>query len=350
MKKRFMMATAIVFAVTACGSNNDDANPADTGAAADTHVAETTGDAPNDTTSSETSDATDASDTSTPNVLTLPGDSYYPESLNAAADGTLYVGSLGTGEVVKFAPGSTTAVQFVAAGDPKGVAGVFVDDAGAQLWLCAADLTTSPPTTEVRAYDLASGTKKTTLAFSSPAFCNDFALDASGTMYVADSFGKVWSKKKTDAALSVWSSDAKLATSVSGGFGADGIALDGAGNLYVTVFSDGRLVKIPINGDGTAGTATDVTVTPALKTPDGMRRLDATTFVVADGTAGTVTKIVISGDTGASSTVGSGLNGPTSVVKVGATFWVSEGQLGHLTGAIPGPPTLPFDVRAVPAG
>ena len=29
--------------------------------------------------------------------------------------------------------------------------------------------------------------------------------------------------------------------------------------------------------------------------------------------------------------------------------WVSEGQLGHLLGQIPGPPTTPFLLRRIPA-
>src|SRR5258707_2934404 len=62
--------------------------------------------------------------------LVLPGNNYYPESLNVAADGTLFVGSLATGQVVRFAPGSTTAQVFVLPGTVKAVAGVLVDDAG----------------------------------------------------------------------------------------------------------------------------------------------------------------------------------------------------------------------------
>ena len=61
--------------------------------------------------------------------VALPGDTFYPESLNAAADGTLFVGSLGTGAVVKVAPGSSSAVQFLTVGAPRGVTGVLPDSA-----------------------------------------------------------------------------------------------------------------------------------------------------------------------------------------------------------------------------
>ena len=109
--------------------------------------------------------------------LALPGDTFYPESLNAAADGTLFVGSLGTGAVVKVAPGSSSVVQFLAGGNPKGVTGVLPDSASSTLYLCAVDLSTMVPTSEVRAYDLVSAALKATYPFPNAAFCNDLALE-----------------------------------------------------------------------------------------------------------------------------------------------------------------------------
>jgi streptogramin lyase len=281
--------------------------------------------------------------------LALPGDTFYPESLNAAADGTLFVGSLATGAVVKIAPGSSTPVQFLAGGDPKGVTGVLPDSPSSTLYLCAVDLSKMVPTSEVRAYDLGNATLKATWPFPNAAFCNDLALDGAGNLFVSDSFGSVYRLAKGAMALVQWSADPLLAASMMGGFGADGIALDGKGNLYVNTFTGGHLVRIPIQQDGSAGTAVSITVTPALQTPDGMRMLDANTLILADGTAGQITKVAISGTNGTATVAGTGLNGPTGVVKVGSTYWVSEGQLGHLTGQIAGPPSLPFLVRGLPA-
>jgi sugar lactone lactonase YvrE len=286
-------------------------------------------------------------DATTPSSLTLPGNAYYPENLYAAPDGTLYVGSLGTGEVVKFAPGSTTPAPFIAAGDPKGVSGVYVS--GSALWLCAVDLSTNPPTTEVRSYDLTTGAKTASYPFSQPAFCNDLLIDPASNLFVTDSFGAVWKLAKGSGTLAVWSNDSKLAPPTASGFGADGIALDGAGNLWVSNFSAGQLLRIPINADGTAGAAVPLTITPSLGTPDGMRWLGTNMIVLADGQAGDVTQVVISGATGTATAIGTGLNGPTSIIKVGSTYWVTEGQIGHLTGAITGPPITPFDVRTFAA-
>jgi sugar lactone lactonase YvrE len=332
---------ALATSILAC-SSADDAAPLQSDAGNDSQTVDSQAVDSQSIDSQADTQAETGADAAPPTALELPGDKYYPESLHAASDGTLYVGSLGTGKIVKFAPGSTTPVDVLPGGDPKGVAGVFVS--GDALWVCAADLTTTPPGSEVRKYTLA-GEKTASLTFSQPAFCNDFALDGAGNLFVADSFGVVWKLAKGGAALEKWKSDPLLQPSSATGFGADGIAIDGS-TLYVTAFSDGRLLSIPIQGDGTAGAVTQLTVTPKLGFPDGMRLLSSGTLILADGT-GALVKVAISGAAATATTLATDLAGPTSVVKVGDTYWVSEGQLGHLTGALPGAPSLPFHVRAV---
>jgi sugar lactone lactonase YvrE len=282
-----------------------------------------------------------------PTTLVLPGPKYYPENLHAATDGTIFVGSLGTGAVVKFAPGATSPTTVLPGGDPQGVTGVLVDDASSTLWVGAVtDFASSPPKTELRSYGL-DGTKKATYTFSRPAFVNDFAVRPNGDLFITDSFGAVWRLPKGAAAPIVWSTDPLLAPSSPSGFGADGIVYDAASNvLLVDTFSDGRLIRIPIQGD-TAGQAVEITVTPKLQTPDGMRLLDAETVVAADGAAGAIVKITLTGDTAVSSTIASGFAGPTGVTRVGDALWVSEGQLGHLLGSLPGDPSLPFTIKRV---
>ena len=48
--------------------------------------------------------------------LTVPGDNFFPESIAATPAGTLFVGSVVTGEILRFRPGSTNAETFVPAG------------------------------------------------------------------------------------------------------------------------------------------------------------------------------------------------------------------------------------------
>lgn len=277
--------------------------------------------------------------------LTLPGDTFYPESLSIAAGGALFVGSLGTGQVVRFAPGSTSAEVFVAPGTIKNVAGVLVDDEASALYLCAVDISGATPSS-VRSYKLDDGTPLATYPFPAAAFCNDLAFDGQRNLYAADSYGKVYRLPKGGSALALWSSDAMLAPSSPMGFGADGIVWDGKDGLFVNTFTDGVLVRIPIKADGSAGAAAKITVTPALSFPDGMRLIGDNTLLLAEG-AGRLTRLTVNGTSATATMIAGSLNGPTSVVRHQQTAWVSEGQLGHLFGQIAGPPTQPFLLKRI---
>jgi sugar lactone lactonase YvrE len=283
-----------------------------------------------------------------PLELDLPGGTFYPESLTAAKDGTIFVGSLGGEGIVKFAPGSDGATSFVPQGSVKAITGVLADDASGSLYACETDLAASPYKTGVRTFDLATGAPKASYPIAGAGLCNDLAFDASGNLFITDSFGKIHKLAKGGTSFEVWCKDALLAPSSANGFGADGIAFDGKSSFYVNAFSDNRLLRIPIKADGSADAATIITVTPALSSPDGMRLIDESTLLVAEG-AGRLTKVVVNGSTGAATTLASRLDSPTSVVTVGSHYWITEGQLGHFLGSVAGPPLLPFLVRSFSA-
>lgn len=277
--------------------------------------------------------------------LDLPGATFFPESITAAKDGTLFVGSIAGAGIVKFEAGTRARKTFAAPGSVKGIAGVFADDDTNTLFACDVDSQATPTTSVVRAFDLASGAVKASYPFLTTGFCNDFTRDTAGNVYVTDSLGKVYLLKKGAPALVAWSTDVKLAPTAPGGFGADGISFDGTSAVYVNTFSDNGLVRIPIQADGSAGAATTITVTPALSSPDGMRQIDATTLLIVEG-AGRLSRVKVTGATGQSTPIVNRLDSPTGVAVTGGSYWVTEGQLGRLffnpTGT---PPNLPFFVR-----
>src|SRR5262249_61654432 len=59
--------------------------------------------------------------------LTVPGDNFFPESIAATPAGTLFVGSVVTGEILRFPHGSTTAETSVPAGGNSGTVGRVAD-------------------------------------------------------------------------------------------------------------------------------------------------------------------------------------------------------------------------------
>jgi sugar lactone lactonase YvrE len=279
-----------------------------------------------------------------PDVIALPGDAYYPESLSASADGTLFVGSLATGQVTAFANGSADPRVVVGVGSGvTGVAGVVVHDE--ELFICSID-TTFQRATEVKSFGL-DGTAHDTFSLGANRFCNDMAFDAAGTLYVTDSFsGTVLRLAPGASALEPWLVDPALAPAMSGAFGLDGIAFDSDGTLYLGKLDTGGLYRVAIGADGSPGTATPITVTPALSAPDGVRLLGAHTLLVAEN-AGRLSKVTISGTTATATVLADGLDQPTAVVQARGTAWVTEGQLGRLFAQPPVAPNLPFAVVRV---
>lgn len=250
MNRRAFQVTALLFSLlgAACSAKDGAAGPAGaTGPAGDAGPAGSSG-STGPTGPAGSSGPADVAE------LDLPGATFYPESLGAAKDGTIFVGSLGGNGIIKVAPGSDTAKSFVSPGSVKSIAGVLADDANGLLFACDNDLGVTPHQATLRAFDLATGAPKASYPFPAPGFCNDLSFDASGNLFVTDSFGKILKLAKGASSLGVWNADALLAPSSATGFGADGIAFDGAGNFYVNTFTDSRFLRIPVMSDGTSGT------------------------------------------------------------------------------------------------
>jgi streptogramin lyase len=275
-----------------------------------------------------------------PEMLALPGSAYYPESLTADTHGTLYVGSLTTGQVVAFDNGKTEPRTVLEAGGHSvtGEAGVVVHDD--MLWMCSIDPTFQHPTS-IRSFGL-DGTPVAEYPLDSSQFCNDIAFDADDNLYATDSFsGNILTVAGGTATTFV--QDPRFVPATQGAFGLDGIAFDGHGALYVNKLDTGNLFKVDI----ATKAITEIAVTPPLAGPDGMRIVDDHTLLVIEGQAGRLSRVAISGSTATATPLATDLDQPTSVVQARGAAWVSEGQLGRLLSKPPQAPTLPFAVRRV---
>src|SRR3974390_1857420 len=71
--------------------------------------------------------------------ITLPGTRVFPESITSTADGTLIVGSLGHGNVLRIAPGKASAEEWIkpGTGGLNQVLGVYADEKAKSLWVCS---------------------------------------------------------------------------------------------------------------------------------------------------------------------------------------------------------------------
>src|SRR6266481_3111700 len=131
--------------------------------------------------------------------IALPGARAFPESITSTRDGTLFIGRLGDGGIVRANPRTGAVAVFVAPGasGSRSITGVFADDASEILWACSNDLSAfGGPSggrdhcSALKGFDLRTGAAHRNVPLPGPnAFCNDIAVDASGAVYVTDSAG-----------------------------------------------------------------------------------------------------------------------------------------------------------------
>jgi sugar lactone lactonase YvrE len=268
-----------------------------------------------------------------PAEISIPGTGVFPESLTASQDGSLFIGSVGKGEIYRVAPGAATAEVFIAPGTGgiKQIFGVLADDASGTLWACSNQLAAGGPpgpvpgvTNGLYSFDLASGTAKAHYDFPAGGMCNDIAVASNGDVYTTDTQGmQVLKLPKGGSALAVWTA--------KGAFGKPGDVLDGiavAGDrVVVNTLVTSKLFTVDIGADGKAGKVTELRPSEPVVRPDGMRAFGSDAVLVTHGD-GKIQHAVISGDVATVRTVKDGLEGVVSVAVVGNYAYALEGQLG----------------------
>jgi sugar lactone lactonase YvrE len=285
-------------------------------------------------------------------VVQLPGDAFFPESIAAATDGTLYVTSAITGEIAKVSPDRQTVTTVVAAEtvQPIGKTGVLLDEAGGHLWACAIATDFSVPT-QLREYSLTTGTLLHMYTLNSGGVCNDMVMDAAGNIYVTDSFIGIERLKAGATAIDSawWSNSTLLQPATAGHFAVDGIVLDGT-DIYVNNLDKGTIVRIPILGSGSAGTAVAITkpggASLGLVAPDGMRLVAPGTVVTTESSANTISKLVIdtAHNTATREVLSNRIDRPSSLAMSDGSLWVTEGQIFRAFGLDSTPVNIPFQV------
>lgn len=275
------------------------------------------------------------------------GEKTFPESITSTSDGTLYIGSLATGNVYRAAPGATNAELFITKEQAKTnmVLGVLADEKTSTLWVCSSIFgQQGAPPAELKAFDLSSGEQKGNYAFGggSPV-CNDVAIAADGTLYATStSDGKIFRLKAGASALDEW-----LGTTPELQGGIDGIAFDN-GEMYVNNVQKGTLFRVAVNADGSAGALTQINTGGDLQGPDGMRPASKGGLWIAQNRAGTVTHAAINGDTATMTTIKDGLDSPPAITEQGGNVWVIEAKFRFLFGPDAGKDPGPFLATPIP--
>ncbi|HSC79499.1 MAG TPA: hypothetical protein VLC08_04020, partial [Chitinolyticbacter sp.] len=304
-----------------------------------------------------------------PNAHMLPPD-WYPESVAAARDGTLYIGSWRQGAVVRIRPdGATRQLVPPGSGGLANTQGIAIDEARRALWVCSGNLglTTVPATpSALKRYDLATGETQASYPLPDEGYCNDLVVDGAGTVYLTDSYHpRVLRLRPTDTALSVWLDQPELLADspkleMNGKrFTFNGIALDGEALYLSAVAAVPWLWRIDIGADGASGASTRLDMPRPLRNADALRVTGKDELLVFESNAfgerrneGTVTRLRLDGDQATLHTLVQGLDAPSSGTYARGRVWFIESKYDLLLRHAQNPETIPdqvpFTVQSIP--
>ena len=255
----------------------------------------------------------------------------YPESMSAAKDGTLFIGSI-KGIVFRAKPGRAKAEPWIKPSDENGLLsllGVLTDERSDTLWTCSSpNPFRKPPavgTAALMAFNLRTGAQKGVYPFPPPAsVCNDITIARDGTAYVSDTpNGRIFKLTRGSKTLELFAQDERLK-------GIDGLVLSGDGTLYVNIVTRGLLLRVDRTASGTFGQITQLSTSMPLAAPDGFRLIHDRTFLLAEGHGGRVDEVTIDGDHAEITVLREGLISPPAVTLVGRTAYALEGKIGYL--------------------
>lgn len=250
--------------------------------------------------------------------VTLADTGVMAENITSSRDGTVYFGSMTKGTIYRAAPGAARAEPWILASTAglTRVLGVLADDRSNTLWVCqnATDGRGGAPVTgqtALRAFDLKSGAAKGTYPFpANSGVCNDIAISANGTAYVSESFGgRIHRLRPGGTALEVWAHDSALTV-------IDGVAVLADGAVYANNFMSGKLYRVPVNPDGSAGALVPIETPQPFVRPDGLRSAGPRTLLQAEQ-QGRITELTINGNRAEVRVLRDGLTRPSGVTVVG---------------------------------
>lgn len=276
------------------------------------------------------------------NPIQLPAGFQYPNGIAHTKHGTLYVGSVTSGQILRITPNGKTETFFTGTEEIFAATSLRLDERRSILWGASPDflgvrgsdgkVTRRPH--RIFALDTRTGKVLRVIPMPDGGFGNDLALDAEGGVYVTDSSRpRIYYLAPEATQLQVWAEDPQFRAQQ---IGLGGIARSLDGTLIVGMFSDGKLFKVTPQVQGKP-LVEAIPLQRQLENPDGMQFAPDGSLLLTEGAIASgngrllrIQNILTPGSTPkAIETLAAGLESPVNLTIAGQEIYVTEARIRH---------------------
>lgn len=273
--------------------------------------------------------------------IKLPASFQYPNGISHASDGTLYVGSITSGQILRITPDGRTEIFSPGNDEVFAATALRLDEPRGILWGSSPDFLGTrrsngetvhrPP--RIFSIDVRSGDVQQVIFMPEGGFGNDLAIDSDGGVYVTDStLAQIHYLAPGTSQLQTWAVDERFGAER---IGLAGIARRSDGVLVVGNYSNGKLFKVMPQPEGPP-TVEGIPLERSLENPDGMQfgpdgSLILTEGAVTSGNGHLLRINIFAPGTNPKpiETLASDLKSPVNLTLVGQEIWVTESQIRH---------------------
>ncbi|MUG94579.1 gluconolaconase [Scytonema sp. UIC 10036] len=273
--------------------------------------------------------------------INLPSNFQYPNGITRASNGTLYVGSVTSGRILRINPKGKIETFFPGSDEVFAATSLRLDEQRGILWGTSPDFLgvrdpngkTSRRPHRIFAIDTRTGKVLRVILMPDGGFGNDIALDANGGVYLTDSVRpRIYYLAPGADRLRVWAEDARF---TSQEIGLSGIARRSDGVTIVGLFSTGQLFKVIQESQGEVKVEA-IPLERKLENPDGMQFAPDGSLLVTEGAVASGNGRLLRIDalsTGAGpklvETIASGMESPVNLTVADGEVWVTEARIRH---------------------
>ncbi|MEL7313435.1 MAG: gluconolaconase [Cyanobacteria bacterium J06559_3] len=274
------------------------------------------------------------------NYTELPSGFAYPNGITTGPDGTLYVGSVTSGDVLRITPDGAIATAFTETDEVFAGTSIRFDPLTNLLWIASPDFLGQEVNGEivrrphrVAAIDRSSSAVVWSATMPDEGFANDIALNGEGGVFITDSVrDRILYLSEPGAPFEIVAADPLM---TPGDLGPAGIAVAPNGDLIIGLYSDGALLRVSLGTDETPAQVTPINLPRPLENPDGLVFTPDGRLLVLEGAAESGDGKLLAVDLSSPEphTVDvllDGIDSPLNLTLTDDSVAITEGQIRHL--------------------